>query len=150
MTNEEFEKLCEEFLAQGLTEEDILGAILQMFEEGKIDLEEMKKLAGARGYELSEEFLQKVGDAGEGTIYDEPEASGEEAPEGEVAADNGEEYSAEEIEDAQEFGDNEGEEEKESEEEPEGEKEEEESSEEKSEGEDEEDEKKKALKEFGL
>lgn len=146
MTNEEFEKLCEEFLAQGLTEEDILGAILNMFEEGKIDLDTMKKLAGARGYELSEEFLNKVGDAGEGTINDMPEG-GEEAPaEGDVAADNGEEYSAEEIEDAQEYGDDEGE----GEEEESEESEEEEESEDESESEDDEDEKKKAMKEFGL
>lgn len=148
MTNEEFEKLCEEFLAQGLTEEDILGAILNMFEEGKIDLDTMKKLAGARGYELSEEFLKKVGDAGEGTINDMPEGGEESPAEGEeVAADNGEEYSAEEIEDAQEFDEGEGEEEES--EESEEEEEDEEKSEE-SESEDDEDEKKKAMKEFGL
>lgn len=89
MTNEEFDKLCKELLAQGMTEKDILGVILQMFEDGKIDIEGMKKLAGARGYELTEEFINKASaPAGEGEA-----APAEGAPEG---------VTSEEVEDAQE------------------------------------------------
>ena len=59
MTNEEFEKLCDAMRAQGETDEDILGAILQMFKDGKITVDEMGKLAGSLGYELTDEFLEK-------------------------------------------------------------------------------------------
>jgi len=135
MTNEEFDKLCSELMAQGLTEKDILGVILQMFEDGKIDVEDMKKLAGARGYELTEEFLSKV-----------------EAPETPVAAEEGapEGITEEEIEDAQEFEPGEEKAEESEEEEAESTGEEKDSKEEDEPEESEEDEKEKARKLFNI
>lgn len=60
MDFEEFTKLCDALRANGLTNKDILGVILKMYEDDKIDLEGMNKMAGALGYELSDEFLQRV------------------------------------------------------------------------------------------
>ena len=57
MDNEEFNKLCDELRAQGMDDEDILGTVLEMFKKGEIDAEDMGKLAGTLGYELTDEFL---------------------------------------------------------------------------------------------
>ena len=59
MTCEEFLKLCDALKSQGMTNKDILGTIHLMYKKGKIDLEDMKKLAGALGYELTDEFIKK-------------------------------------------------------------------------------------------
>lgn len=107
MTNEEFDKLCEELEAQGMTEKDILGVVLQMFEDGKIDLEEMKKLASARGYELTEEFMNKAGQSApaptapdtEGDITPEEVEDAQEVEEGEETEEESEESDSEDEKD---------------------------------------------------
>lgn len=60
MTCEEFLELCETLRRQGFTDKDLLGWITKMFEDGKIGLDDLKKLAGALGYELSDEFIKRV------------------------------------------------------------------------------------------
>ncbi len=57
MTYEEFVELCKELRAQGATDKDILDALFQMFLDGKISKVDLGKLAGALGYQLSQEFL---------------------------------------------------------------------------------------------
>lgn len=58
MNNEEWLKLVEEFKAQGLEEKDILKYLYDLFLDGKIGKEDLSKLGGTLGYELSPEFLQ--------------------------------------------------------------------------------------------
>lgn len=60
MTFEEFVKIKDGLMAQGLTEKDVLGVILQMLTEGKITVKEMEIMAGWMGYELNEDFIAKA------------------------------------------------------------------------------------------
>jgi len=132
MTQEEFTKLVESLKAQGMSEEDILGTLLDMFKEGKVGPEDVEKLAGSMGYEVTEEFKKMAS----------PEEEG--APEGEI--------SEEEVEEAQEIPES-REESSESEESEEEETEEESSESEGSEEESEEsetEEKEEARKLYGL
>lgn len=72
MNYEEFKKLCEEFRAQGLKDEDILELVYQMFLNGDIDKEELSKLAGALGYEFTKEFDEFTSEkTSEGEAVDE-------------------------------------------------------------------------------
>ena len=125
MNNEEFTKLVESLKAQGMSEEDILSTLLEMFKKGEVTAEDLEKAAGSLGYEVTEEFKKL--------------ASGE-SEEGAPA----EGISEEEVEEAQEIPESreEGSEESEEEEESESEESEEESSKE--------DEKEEARKLYGL
>ena len=129
MTQEEFTKLVEALKAQGLSDEDILGTLLEMLKEGKVSPEDLEKLAGSMGYEVTEEFKKLT-------------AGGEE-PEGEITE--------EEVEEAQEIPESREEEPEEESEEPEESEEETEETEEESEEEpSEEEEKEEARKLYGL
>ena len=59
MDFEEFMEVVESLRKQGLTDEDLLNMLLNMFKQGKIDMEDMQKMACALGYELNESFLRK-------------------------------------------------------------------------------------------
>lgn len=56
MTLREAKQVIDEYLAQGETEEDIVGALYVMYQNDDIDLEELEKLIGLLGYEFTEEF----------------------------------------------------------------------------------------------
>ena len=56
MTLREAKQVIDEFLAQGETEEDIVGALYVMYQEDDITLDELEKLIGLLGYEFTEEF----------------------------------------------------------------------------------------------
>ena len=109
MDFEEFEKLTKMMKAQGLTDEDLLKTILKLYTDGKVDIEDMKKMAGALGYKLSEKFLA------EQEAHADANAEGEKSPE---------DLTPEEVEDAQETDSNseEDEEDEDSEEDEEDEK----------------------------
>ena len=93
MDNEEFNKLCEELKAQGMNEEDILGTLLEMFKKGEIEVDDMEKLAGSLGYELTDEFLEENKPEMPLPLPEEP---------AEPAPEEGEDLTEEEVEDAQE------------------------------------------------
>lgn len=126
MNNEEFEKFVEESKAQGYTEEDILGTILQMFKDGKITLEDMKKMSGALGYELTEKFLEltegvermpspesKVIEEDKGVLDEEEVLDAQEADESEDEDEDEEEEEEESEEESEDEDEDEDEEEKE-------------------------------------
>ena len=56
MTLKEAKQVIDEFLAQGESEENIVGALYVMYQEDDISLEELEKLIGILGYEFTEEF----------------------------------------------------------------------------------------------
>jgi DNA integrity scanning protein DisA with diadenylate cyclase activity len=56
MTLREAKQVIDEYLAQGETEEDIVGALYVMYQNDDINLEELEKLIGLLGYEFTEEF----------------------------------------------------------------------------------------------
>ena len=148
MNHEEFTKLCDEMRAQGMKDEDILGTILQMFKDGKITVDDMKKMAGALGYELTEEFLRLT----KGMDRMPSPESTEDKDGGELSEEevkDAQEYKPEEDsdEDEDESDDDEEYEEKEEDEESESEDEYEDDDEEEEESE--EDEKKKVREMYG-
>lgn len=56
MTLREAKQVIDEYLAQGMTEDDVLGTLYLMYQDDSINLEELEKLIGILGYEFSEEF----------------------------------------------------------------------------------------------
>ena len=156
MTNEEFEKLCDAMRAQGMTDDDILGTILQMFKDGKISVDEMGKLAGSLGYELTDEFLEKSKgldrmptkdsdvdeDKGEITEEEVKDAQEVDSDDKDDNSDDEEEFEEEEEEDEEYESDSDEDEDSDEEEEEDSDEEEEEESE------DEEENKKEAHKWF--
>lgn len=56
MTAEEAKKAFDELRAQGETDEEILAGLYLMFVDGKFTVEELGKMAGILGYDLSDEF----------------------------------------------------------------------------------------------
>ncbi len=58
MTREEAEKAFEMLKEQGQTDEEILGGLYVMFQQGKISLEELESYLDTLGYELTEEFKE--------------------------------------------------------------------------------------------
>lgn len=56
MTREEAKKVFDEFLAKGGTEEEIASRLYFMFQEDKINLEELENLLDVLGWEFTEEF----------------------------------------------------------------------------------------------
>ena len=129
MTREEALKFFDEQKANGMSEDEILAVLYKMFQDDKIDLDQLEALCAVMGYELTEEF-KNMSDEDKKTKGVEQAVEDEEEVE-------------EKIEDKVE--------EKEEEEKPDSEDEEEieEEKEEKVE-ESEEDEEKKAKKLFGL
>ena len=56
MTLREAKQVIDEYLAQGMTEDDVLGTLYLMYQDDSINLEELEKLIGLLGYEFTEEF----------------------------------------------------------------------------------------------
>lgn len=56
MTAEEAKKAFDELRAQGESNEEILAGLYLMFVDGKFTVEELGKMAGLLGYDLTDEF----------------------------------------------------------------------------------------------
>ena len=140
MTIDEAKKAFDEMRAQGADDNAILGTLYSMFQDDKIDVNQLGALVNVLGYELTEEF--------KGMSPEDQKTKGYEEE-----ADNkpAEGVTKEEVEKAKEFGDDEGEkpaeEESKKDEESDDEEDDEESDDEES---DEEKERKEADRLFGF
>lgn len=56
ITIEEAKKAMDEMMAQGTSEDDMLGILYLMFQDDKISFDELEALVDALGYEITEEF----------------------------------------------------------------------------------------------
>lgn len=56
MTKEEATKFFDEQKANGMSEDEILAVLYKMFQDDKIDLNQLEALCAVMGYELTEEF----------------------------------------------------------------------------------------------
>lgn len=56
MTKEEATKFFEEQKANGMSEDEILAVLYKMFQDDKIDLNQLEALVAVMGYELTDEF----------------------------------------------------------------------------------------------
>ena len=145
MTESEVKKAFEEYKAQGWKDQDILSKLYFMYRDDKIDLDELRGMTKVLGYEFTEDFEKMTEDEKKkkGVREDVDEAR--------------EDVTKEEIEEAEEYGDDEDERKFEKKEKKEvkrdGRKEDEDFEEkfkEKKKGDDEEIERKEAFKMFGL
>lgn len=59
MTYEEAKQVIEYFRSEGRTDDEIVATFYLMFQDDKLNLEELKNLVGLVGYELTEDFLNK-------------------------------------------------------------------------------------------
>lgn len=100
ITIEEAKKAMDEMMAQGTTEEEMLGILYLMFQADKISLDELESLIGALGYEFTEEFMnmtpeqQKTDgyefeDEAEEGVTDEQVEDAKETKDSEVQSNNG-------------------------------------------------------------
>lgn len=98
MTIDEAKKAFDEMRAQGADDNAILGTLYSMFQDDKIDVNQLGALVNVLGYELTEEF--------KGMSPEDQKTKGyEEEAENKPA----EGVTKEEVEKAKEFGDDEGE-----------------------------------------
>ena len=95
MTVEEVNASFDELRAQGATDEDILGVLYLMYQEGKLDTNQLKEMVDILGYEFTPEFeaMSEEDKHVKGFKEDDSAAEG---------------VSKEEVEDAKETGGNEG------------------------------------------
>lgn len=98
MTIDEAKKAFDEMRAQGADDNAILGTLYSMFQDDKIDVNQLGALVNVLGYELTEEF--------KGMSPEDQKTKGyEEEAENKPAKG----VTKEEVEKAKEFGDDEGE-----------------------------------------
>lgn len=57
ITAKQIKQIWDDFMAQGRTEHDIIGAWYLMFKDGDITLDEFKTMLNVVGYDLSDEFM---------------------------------------------------------------------------------------------
>lgn len=100
ITIEEAKKAMDEMMAQGTSEDDMLGILYLMFQDDKISFDELEALVDALGYEITEEFrnmspedqktkgYEMKGEAEEG-VTDEQIEDAKETQEDEVQGNNG-------------------------------------------------------------
>ena len=96
MTVKEAKKAMDEMMAQGTTEDEMLGILYLMFQDDKLSFEELEALVEVLGYEITEEFrnMSPEDQKTKGYEYEDEPAEG---------------VSEEEVEDAKTTeGDNEG------------------------------------------
>ena len=140
MTIDEAKKAFDEMRAQGADDNAILGTLYSMFQDDKIDVNQLGALVNVLGYELTEDFKKMSPEDQKTKGYEEGE---EDKP--------AEGVTKEEVEKAKEFGDDEdekpAEEESKKDEESDDEESDEESDDEES---DEEKERKEAERLFGF
>ena len=94
MTIDEAKKAFDEMRAQGADDNAILGTLYRMFQDDKIDVEQLGALVNVLGYELTDEFKQM-------TSEDQKTKGWEADDESEKA----EGVTDEEVEKAKEYGD---------------------------------------------
>lgn len=94
MTIDEAKKAFDEMRAQGADDNAILGTLYRMFQDDKIDVEQLGALVNVLGYELTDEFKQM-------TPEDQKTKGWEADDENEKA----EGVTNEEVEKAKEYGD---------------------------------------------
>lgn len=56
MTFEEAEKILNELMEEGISEEELVGAMYMMYSEDKLTLDELRNLISILGYEFTDEF----------------------------------------------------------------------------------------------
>ena len=136
MTIDEAKKAFDEMRAQGADDNAILGTLYSMFQDDKIDVNQLGALVNVLGYELTEDFKKMSPEDQKTKGYEEGE---EDKP--------AEGVTKEEVEKAKEFGDDEDEKSDDDEDEESDDDEDEESDDEES---DEEKERKEAERLFGF
>lgn len=99
MTIDEAKKAFDEMRAQGADDNAILGTLYSMFQDDKIDVNQLGALVNVLGYELTEDFKKMSPEDQKTKGYEEGE---EDKP--------AEGVTKEEVEKAKEFGDDEDEE----------------------------------------
>ena len=145
MTIDEAKKAFDEMRAQGADDNAILGTLYRMFQDDKIDVEQLGALVNVLGYELTDEFKQMT-----------PEDQKTKGWEADDESEKAEGVTDEEVEKAKEYGDDPDErsgnasDEKSDESDDESDKEDEEDSDKEDEEESDEEAIKKARKIFGL
>ena len=109
MTIDEAKKAFDEMRAQGADDNAILGTLYSMFQDDKIDVNQLGALVNVLGYELTEDFKKMSPEDQKTKGYEEDE---EDKP--------AEGVTKEEVEKAKEFGDDENEKKPENDEEDKG------------------------------
>lgn len=109
MTIDEAKKAFDEMRAQGADDNAILGTLYSMFQDDKIDVNQLGALVNVLGYELTEDFKKMSPEDQKTKGYEEGE---EDKP--------AEGVTKEEVEKAKEFGDDEDEKKPENDEEDKG------------------------------
>lgn len=109
MTIDEAKKAFDEMRAQGADDNAILGTLYSMFQDDKIDVNQLGALVNVLGYELTEDFKKMSPEDQKTKGYEEGE---EDKP--------AEGVTKEEVEKAKEFGDDEDEKKPETDEEDKG------------------------------
>ena len=94
MTIDEAKKAFDEMRAQGADDNAILGTLYRMFQDDKIDVEQLGALVNVLGYELTDEFTQMT-----------PEDQKTKGWEADDASEKAEGVTDEEVEKAKEYGD---------------------------------------------
>lgn len=94
MTIEEAKKAFDEMRAQGADDNAILGTLYRMFQDDKIDVEQLGALVNVLGYELTDEFKQMT-----------PEDQKTKGWEADDESEKAEGVTDEEVEKAKEYGD---------------------------------------------
>ena len=99
ITIEEAKKAMDEMMAQGTSEDEMLGFLYLMFQDDEISFDELEALVDALGYEITEEFRNmspeqqktdgfKINEDAEG-VSDEQIEDAKETEEDEVQGNNG-------------------------------------------------------------
>lgn len=99
ITIEEAKKAMDEMMAQGTSEDEMLGILYLMFQDDEISFDELEALVDALGYEITEEFRNmspeqqktdgfKINEDAEG-VSDEQIEDAKETEEDEVQGNNG-------------------------------------------------------------
>ena len=94
MTIDEAKKAFDEMRAQGADDNAILGTLYRMFQDDKIDVEQLGALVNVLGYELTDEFKQMT-----------PEDQKTKGWEADDESKKAEGVTDEEVEKAKEYGD---------------------------------------------
>lgn len=94
MTIDEAKKAFDEMRAQGADDNAILGTLYRMFQDDKIDVEQLGALVNVLGYELTDEFKQMT-----------PEDQKTKGWEADDESEKAEGVTNEEVEKAKEYGD---------------------------------------------
>lgn len=94
MTIDEAKKAFDEMRAQGADDNAILGTLYRMFQDDKIDVEQLGALVNVLGYELTDEFKQMT-----------PEDQKMKGWEADDESEKAEGVTDEEVEKAKEYGD---------------------------------------------